>query len=1202
MDIANQKERQRLSNRYSALGYTNNIFQQKKGKYGLTSDARKFAKTKLIAGEDGLTPRGYVFNMATNSFAKDKDVFDKVGKKKKRRDKLKARFKKMGLKFNKEQRTLVPMPNVKPRVTGQIIVTFDRQYKNTTKREVSNPIPFTTDFKPNGAWKKDAETLIYNRFSDSNVEIIHIDIVRDKTYFFPGNKDTRIPLQHIRLRRIVLNIDGDQEHIWDKRAGRCVVDFLEWYYGETKIDKDLLTEENYDECFDDNWREEGISTVEIENFCKTLPTKMIALDEDYRVIRQYNPSSKQSLPVLLFRVKDNHIHPVIDKSKIKSVTNTYTQNELTRGTHKGMKEKMEEARKEKDSLPVVLIKGEDLEYQVDDVIKKYSREEYMCKMMLQYKVSVVGRNVDWGKMSLESFILDKTKYVFDDMDNQAVKDYIQAKGEVYKGQKASSYVAKALRENEVDTSKANTKVNEIYAHEHIKDITHEGGQLENYLDEEGEVDYDQLPEVITIDINKCHTNALMNPIEDFMYMDFESQLEDYVDIGDELLLGHYWVETKSTKLFCGNKFYPASIVKKGLEEGLITKENIKKQIIASRCQPKDYLHKVFNSYKEFADAGNDSILSEEEIQNLTPEELETYKKQQDEFRLTNREFTKLLNNTTSGVFGKTKYMSMNKWISTDIEQAFDYIAEHHEQDTFIRPIKLIDNDVEYEFWLYGTRHNQMKEFNNFPIYTQVLAQQSVMLYDAIKLATNNDWTRLLHRKSDAFTFIPYKDNYKQLVGDQIGQFKIAENPKKPRNKPYTNATIDWSKYQKGWEVYEPVKSSYDYEEYYKLIDEKKSLMTIGEAGSGKTYIINKISEKYNVLKLSFMNVASLRIGGQTIHKSFSYNVEDDKVLKSSLKSVMKEGYDAIIIDEQGTLTGNLWRILFEIKKHSDVPFFLFGDWWQLKNLDGVRYKNHQILKSLCDYNITHELEYHNKCRMERRLRMLLKPLRSDEEDQLERQQIACQFTQLKRIDDLPLTNIVYSNNYKHKLNKDMNKLHHKNHDFTTLPKSAEDLVNSKYSKLFHEKRPFYLFTPHKNMPIICIKNDRDIQEMKNGQRYTIIDWDTGSCDLTQGRRPEGRSQADAYKETEEYFPDWKFRIRVNHSGTIHEISLMKMLLEFDMAYAMTNHKIIGDTLTDFCIHQHLHPRVDNSWLYTALSRGTKMTDVKVCQSLYFLHK
>jgi len=1191
MDVASQSERQRLSNRYSTLGYTGNIFQQRKGKYGLTSDARQFAITKNISGQEGLVPRGYILNKGTGRFVKDREVLERVGKKKKRKEKLRNRYRKMGLTFNKKLRTLEPMPKLKPKVSGDALVTFNRRIKgNRWEYNQQLIVPFLNIAVKKNKWKQDALSYIENYFKDSPVEIVSIEALEDRTFFFPGIKDTRIPLQYIKLKRIVLNIDGDEEHIWDKRTGRCVVDFLEWYYNETKIDKDLLTEENYDECFDENWRNEGISTVEIENFCKTLPTKMIALDEDYRVIRQYNPQSKQSLPVLIFRVKDNHIHPVIDKSKIKSVTNTYTQSEVTRGTRSKMKEKMEEQQKERDTFPIVLIKAEDLDYQVEGETKKYSREEYMCKMMLQEKVSVIGRNVDWGKVSLESFILNKTKYVFDDINNQAVKDFLEAKGEIYKGQKAGSYVAQALKDNQIDTSKANTKINEIYAHEHIKDITHEGGILQDYLDEDGEVDYTTIPTAITLDINKCHTNALMNPIEDFMYMDFESQLEDYVDIGDELLLGHYWVETKNTKLFCGNKFYPTSIVKKGLEEGLITKDNIKKQIIASRIQPKDYLHKVFNSYKEFADAGNDSILSEEQIQNLTPEELETYNNEREEYRLTNKEFTKLLNNATSGCFGKTKYMSMNKWITTDIEQAFNYMAEHHEQDTFIRQIKLFHDDVEYEFWLYGTRHNQMKEFNNFPIYTQVLAQQAIMLYDAVKIATNNDWTRLLHRKSDSLTFIPYKDNYKQLLGNEIGQFKVEQNPTYPRSKPYTNAKVEWSKYQKEWQVYEPIKSSYDYEEYYKLIDEKKSLMTIGEAGSGKTHIINKISEKYKVLKLSFMNVASLRIGGATINKTFGMD-EEGKCRKDRLNNIIKEGYDAFIIDEQGTLKGDLWRIVFEVKKNTDVPFFLFGDFKQLKNLDGVNYRDHQILKSLCDYNITQELEYHNKCRMERRLRMLLQPLRNEqEEDQLERQQIACQFSQLKRISDLPLTNIVYSNYYKHRLNTDMNKLHHKKYDFVRLPKSAEDLVNSKYNSLFKDKREFYLFSPHKNMPIICIKNDRDVEEMKNGQRYTIIDWDTGSCELTQD------------KETEEYFPDWKFRIRVNHSGTIHEVSLMKLLLEFDMAYAMTNHKIIGDTLTDFCIHQHLHPRVDNSWLYTALSRGTKMTDVKVCQSLYFLHK
>lgn len=81
-------------------------------------------------------------------------------------------------------------------------------------------------------------------------------------------------------------------------------------------------------------------------------------------------------------------------------------------------------------------------------------------------------------------------------------------------------------------------------------------------------------------------------------------------------------------------------------------------------------------------------------------------------------------------------------------------------------------------------------------------------------------------------------------------------------------------------------------------------------------------------------------------------------------------------------------------------------------------------------------------------------------------------------------------------------------------------------------------------------------------------------------------------------------LRLCEDDTIKEVSLMTFCLLFDMAYCMTNHKIIGDTIkTDFCIHQTDFKYVDNEWLYTTISRAKTKIQVKIFypQKKYYVY-
>ena len=1185
MDVKSEKERRTLISNLRNANYTGEVFKVQGGKHSYTQGVRSFIKQRSVLNIPGLVPKGMVFNPETQSIMRAENVLRKrtIGKGKKKRQeltgKLQKRFEKYGLTFDKRSRSLVPKENVGAKVSGSFNVTVRKPSK---KGPITSVITFdlSTPWDKNSkTWKDDLTKQVQDKLENYNWEIIKIE--PNNVEYFPRQGATGINMDSIRLQGVNLTIDGDDAHTWDTNEGKCVVDFLHWYYcADPKIPKDLLTQECFDMCFEENWEEEGVSIIELNNWAKMARIKMIGMDEDYRVIKFYNPPIPSKAKVLIFRIKNKHIHPVTNSTRIKSITESYASNELLKGCYKKQKEKFETEREVNDTLPVNLITSQEK--------GDLSALQYICRMMIENKVDVLGRNITWGKRGPESFRMNNNQFIFYDDKEDVVKRFVEANKEKYKGQKASSYVYKAMRELDIEVSKPNAIVNSIFNIENMKDLAHEGGKIAEYdvhtHYEEGYGDFDwskfkgQNP--MTFDINKCHTYILQNPAEKWIKQSFQDEIEPFIDFdpNEDLPLGMYYIETPDKKLFCGNKFYSSYMVNEGLKEGLIRRQDIKRQILSRDSLNEDYFVKLFEKYKEYA-----------EIKEIPEGKEEEYKE-------ISTAFMKILNNTTSGCFGKTEYHRVSKRITTDENQAYEYLIAHQEYpDVFILPLNFLHEDIEYKFWCYGMSNKSTKENNNLPVYNQILCQQAVMLYRYIKETTNDNWDNLLHRKSDAFTILCDNDNYKQFIGAELGSLKIAENPLSPRSKVYKDAVVDWSKYERDWVTYTDIKSSNDYEKYFKLIDEKKSLMTIGEAGAGKGFIIEKITEKYKMLICAPTNVAALRIKGGTLHKKLFYNEDSESIFKQNVVKLLKEGYEGIIIDEQGIVSGKLWRALYEVKKMTNIPFYLFGDWHQLTSVDGGRYVQHQVLKTICDYNITEELEYHDRCRMSRELRTLIKPLRCDGKDTTTSNEILHQIKQIKRLSELPMCNIVYTNDYKHKLNNDMNKFHYPSYKYLMPPKEVGKLVEKKYKGRFNDRRLYKEFVIHKDMPIICIKNDRENEEMKNGQRYKVIDF-TNCGEMGKViRNPTYKVDLiDKEIKVDDYFEQYRFKIEVVSTKSITEISLMKLILDFDLSYAMTNHKIIGDTITDYCIHQSDHFCAGNDWIYTALSRATTLNDVKVC--------
>ena len=146
------------------------------------------------------------------------------------------------------------------------------------------------------------------------------------------------------------------------------------------------------------------------------------------------------------------------------------------------------------------------------------------------------------------------------------------------------------------------------------------------------------------------------------------------------------------------------------------------------------------------------------------------------------------------------------------------------------------------------------------------------------------------------------------------------------------------------------------DEAVRIVDNNQSIYINGRAGTGKTYLVNKIIEE---LKLrgkvcrgfSPTNKGARLIGGNTIH-SLYYKFKTDK--KGLIRMFEREKIDYIFIDEVSMMVKDFYQLFILIKRSfSNIKFIIAGDFGQLPpvkdNWDGD-YENSPAMFDLCDGN------------------------------------------------------------------------------------------------------------------------------------------------------------------------------------------------------------------------------------------------------------
>jgi len=983
----------------------------------------------LVTNQPTNLPADRVYNVETGRTVLRRNVLTRT-------DRLRRRYMDREIRNN----ILLPDSNIRQRIFG--IVTYDFEYFRTGEILLNQQqfisLPFTANLEEQVA------TRLYHKHvinvNDSDGQAINIRYPRLDTTFRYPNRNQTISLRNVRVRKTkALLIDGLEKQEWDLNDDMCVINFLRYYYGDNiKLSKKIFQENFFDAFFNEGYKEEGVSPVEIKNFCMNYEINMLALDPGKNVIESYKSNHiKSKFKALVFIIENDHLHPILDVTEKRKLLSKH--NNVLRNAKIGKKD--------------LEIKEKKYTVEIIETLPDKPHIEQMIDIIHKIGVSPISKNIKMapdGK-SIEYFILQDKKYIFRNKKNN---DLINAYGEDYDGETSSSIVNKSLLQNPLPSSKFLPEVLDNILGENTKNKTHKGiyefydcDTLEEMLNLKGLSNDD----VITFDINKCHTDALIHPKSDWILFDYSCEIEEYVLDDEKVKPGLYFIETEDRKLFSGNKWYSNAIVEKGIKCGYINFDDIKYQLLSSKQLPKHHFHTYYSDFIERSN-GNINVL-------------------------------KSLMNSLSGILGRSHRKITDTHISTSCDDVGNYFYKQaHKHDDFGLDGSFCyqyDVNEEDRYFFYSYHKEYKLQENNVAIYHQILDHQAMLLHDYVEFFTEGDWSKLLYRNIDCFTVIKNNDmDYEEYVSKEIGDVKLQENPNNLYHIPYRDSQVK-IKENKDYTTLTHIKTSNDYMLYKELVDKGISALTPCFGGAGKGYVIKNLQKSLRTLNLTVTNVSARNIGGSTIHSKFKYNDTDGNVNRKLVEELIDQ-YDFMILDEVELFTSNHLNAMLEVKKILNIPVLAFGDYKQLQNFDGKSLEFHPITKDLCDHNRI-ELQWHENCRLDKEMMNILQPLRDEKGDIDE---VVNKFKHSVNRKELTRFNMCYTNEKRIRVNKIVSDLY---------DTKSKWLLDKRIQDIGVEWDGIRL---HENMPIMRITNDHD-KNMFNGERYNIKSYDNQFIYITR---------------------------------------------------------------------------------------------------------
>lgn len=1025
-----------------------------------------------------------------------------------------------------------------------------------------------------------------------------------------NNQQIKKDLREIKMKDACsYNYEGYEEQDWDTKKGKCVFDYIGKKFGNLKGLKIACSEDNLIEIFNDKDAIiNGVDTYQISNFCRTYNIAYYAYDEDYNLFDYYYPK-KNNYPSMMYKIINNHFYPIPERKRRALVnkkvgldihSNLYNVDEkkfefniIKLEETENIFTKLSEIMKENEKIPSIsMYAGKITEIKINNEKHIFRNNDDMIKnivsnMDIDYKGQTLGEiiNIIIGdkiktsspNMNIYNQLLEaKKNRSFNGLINKKIKKTLREEERILKNtndknkiRQLNNKIKKLKKEEEVDIQEINKKINkkekltnrikerneksqildkikelknkiiennknqvfldelnneiiEIKKLEFIKNIEYyniHSYEIRNYMNNCNssimnndikelkrkikEYEYKE-DNIIAYDINKCYSSIMYKPIEEWILLDVDNDWEDF--IGGEIKLGLYYIETDDNKLFKGNNIYSSAIVKKGLDENLISRFNIMKVLYANKKQDKNLFIDII-----------DEIL-----------------------RISNgdKEIYKFMINYISGLLGKNKITYSKGHINKSLEQIYNTIHNYKEQDNNITPFI---NKINDEYYLYGFNKDKKIYDINIPMYIQILDQANIKLYDMIKKADGE----LIGRKVDCAIIKNPKN--KLICGDKWGDYRISSIPN--LNNYEVNNNIKYIE-EGEFKLYDNIIDSNDYEKIKDICVNKDGCLMTGDAGTGKSYVINEISKKLNCARITPTNKSALNIKGLTIHKFLKIN-KDGKIPKSTIENIKKKNYDLIIVDEISMINKDLWRILLLLKDETKINFLLVGDNKQLPPIedDGIErdYFNSSIVKHLTNYN---KIDLKIKKRYDEKLSKIL-----DDIDNIDKKDFATRATSAGKKCKTKI-NICFLNKTRKEVNKYWNN-----------KEKIDEALFIKANEDDEMTQDIYLYS---GLPLIARRNTQGGEEMINNEKFILDGYDNEFLYLSSERPDEEGDQI-----------IHKIDIKIND---IHKYFLLN--------YCSTTHKAQGETIKEnFTIYDF--NLMSKKCKYTALSRAKSAEQINI---------
>ena len=411
-----------------------------------------------------------------------------------------------------------------------------------------------------------------------------------------------------------------------------------------------------------------------------------------------------------------------------------------------------------------------------------------------------------------------------------------------------------------------------------------------------------------IDMIKCRRNLLINSNYNYCVFSVLDNIEPFNGIVQD---GIYYVECENRFPMRGNIFYTRPIVEYALSIGRITKDNIKYQILPSFKLANDY----FKSIVEYL--------------------LDVFKD--------NQQLQKFSINSLIGLFGRRndefiKYEICNRNDNDDMASVFG---------NFTNPcVNVINDDL-----VSITGEVRIDKIEScFPIHMQVLDEEAIELHKLSELIKDKGGKPIL-LKTDCVIYEndepidlseEYWDEHKQIKKYKNELFvSLVSHPVKIVNdEKLVISQKEYNELQDNDNIIS------------QIIQSQKGLLILGSAGTGKTYLLNKLVEALNdknKLRLAPTNVSALLINGQTL------NLFMHAFINNRGSNAKYNKLEYVFVDEISMVREQFYQLLLSLKLlNPNIKFIISGDFYQLPpvadRVVGNVYETSQCLYQLVDGN------------------------------------------------------------------------------------------------------------------------------------------------------------------------------------------------------------------------------------------------------------